>query len=81
MASRARKIPELPEKTSIGSDDLFIVESVIGSNSSTCKMSGDNLKKSIVSGPYDDDSSAEVNGIQIGQLYYTSTGDVKVRLV
>lgn len=81
MSSRARKFSELPEKTTIGSNDLLVIEGVSGANSVTSRITGSNLKKQIVSGPYNDDSSANTGGIEIGQLYYTSSGDVKVRLV
>lgn len=81
MTSKARKFSELPEKTTIGSSDIFPVEGVSGANSVTSKITGSNLKKSIVGGPYNNDTEAASGGVEIGQLYYTSTGDAKVRLV
>jgi hypothetical protein len=81
MSNRARHIPELPTKTSIGANDYLIVESVVGSNSVTSKVTGTNAFKSVVSGPFEDDEEAEDGGVAIGTLYYTSNGSVKVRLV
>lgn len=80
MSSRARKVPELPAVTTLSGTDLIIVE-VVGANSTTTsKMTATNLKKAIISGPFDTDAAANTGGVQVGQLYYTGLGEVKVRL-
>lgn len=80
MANRPRKIPELSAVTNVADTDLFIVEQVSGNTSTTFKITGLNLKKSFIKGPYADDATANTAGVSIGTLYYTSGGDVKVRL-
>lgn len=80
MAIKPKKIPELSRITSIGDDDLFIIEQVSGNTSSTFAITGSNLRKSIILGPYDTDSAANTAGVSVGEPYYTSSGSVKVRL-
>lgn len=81
MSSRAKTIVELPESNTISANDLFVVEKVIGANTTTSSISGSSLKSAIVAGPYDDDTAAAAGNVEIGHLYYTSAGAVKVRLV
>lgn len=80
MAIKPRKIPELSKITSIGDNDLFVIEQVSGNTSSTFAITGSNLKKSIIKGAFLDDAEAASGGIGVGNAYYTPTGDVKVRL-
>ena len=83
MTDRAKKIPELPSigtaNTSIASGDLFVVEDI--STDTTRHTTLSTLRKSIFQGPYANDAVANSNGVQLGQAYYTSDGNVKVRLV
>lgn len=81
MATRARKVPELPGTNSVESTDLFVVEKVSGNTSVTSKITGTHLRKAMVRGPYINDSTAASYGVQIGEMYYTAEGNVKVRLV
>lgn len=82
MVSRAKKIPELTSigtaNTSIASGDLFVIEDVSANTTKTGSLS--TLRKAIVQGPYADDAAANTAGVQLGQLYYTALGEVKVRL-
>ena len=82
MVSRAKKIPELTSigtaNTSIASGDLFVIEDVSANTTKTGSLS--TLRKAIVQGPYTDDAAANTAGVQLGQLYYTALGEVKVRL-
>lgn len=82
MVSRAKKIPELTSigtaNTSIASGDLFIIEDVSANTTKTGSLS--TLRKAIVQGPYANDAAANTAGVQLGQLYYTALGEVKVRL-
>ena len=80
MATRARKVPDLPSANSINAADYFIIEKVSGGSSVTSKISGTNLKKTVLSGPYGTDAMANTNGVAIGEMYYTPEGVVKVRL-
>lgn len=81
MATRARKVPELPATTTVSGSDWFIIEKVGANNSSvTSKISGTNVRKQMVKGPYTNDGTAATAGVAVGELYYTPTGDVKVRL-
>lgn len=79
MADRAKKLTELTALTSLASGDLFIVEDVSANTTKSVTMSV--LKGAVVSGPYANDSAANTGGVAVGQMYYTSAGDVKVRLV
>lgn len=83
MATRARKVPELPSANTVANTDLLIIEKVSGNTSVTSKITGANVKKSIVQvrGPYVNDSAANTGGVPVGDLYYTADGSVKVRLV
>lgn len=82
MTTRSKKIPELPTITSLSSNDLFVVEQFVSNTSSaTSKISGLNLRKSVVRGPYANDAAASAGGVAVGELYYTAAGDAKVRLV
>ena len=81
MSSRAKTIVELPTSDTISADDLFVVEKVVGANTTTSSISGSALKSAIIAGPYDDDTAAGEAGVEIGHLYYTSDGAAKVRLV
>jgi hypothetical protein len=82
MTDRAKKIPELTSigtaNTSIASGDLFIIEDVSANTTKTGSLS--TLRKAIVQGPYADDAAANTAGVALGQLYYTATGVVKVRI-
>lgn len=82
MSDRAKKITELTSigtaNTSIVSGDLFIVEDVSANSTKSATLSS--LRKAIVQGPYTDDTAANNAGVQLGQLYYTATGVVKVRI-
>jgi len=81
MSSRAKKLNELPSANTVGSNDRFIIEKVDGANTTTSVIEGSMLKSSIFVGPYDDDPGAAGAGVNVGEPYYTSSGDVKVRLV
>lgn len=82
MSNRAKKITEFTSigtaNTSIVSGDLFIVEDISANSTKSATLA--TLRKAIVQGPYANDSAANTAGVQLGQLYYTATGDVKVRL-
>lgn len=80
MSTRARKVPELPTANSVASTDYFIIEKVSGNTSITSKISGTSVKKTIISGPFADDSAANTGGVSVGEMYYTAAGAVKVRL-
>ena len=80
MATRARKVPELPGANSVAATDLYIIETVSGNTTITSKISGTNVKKSMVKGPYANDSAANTGGVLVGEMYYTADGSVKVRL-
>lgn len=86
MATRARKITELPAANTIANADLLIVEKVSGNTSTTSKLSGSAFASNVktimtVRGPFASDAAANTGGVSIGELYYTAAGDVKVRLV
>lgn len=78
MVTRPRRVFELPTVTSITANDYIMVEKNTGNSYTTSKISGQNLHK--IKGPYEDDSEANTNSVSIGELYYTSTGTVRVRL-
>lgn len=83
MSDRAKKITELSSigtaNTSIAGGDLFIVEDVSANTTKTATL--DTLRKAIIRGPYANDAAANTAGVVAGQLYYTATGEVRVRLV
>lgn len=80
--SSAKKITELTSigtaNTSIASGDIFIVEDVSANTTKSATLS--TLRKAIVQGPYADDTAANTGGVALGQLYYTASGVVKVRI-
>jgi len=82
MTSRAKKIPELTSigtaNTSIASGDIFIIEDISANTTKNATLS--TLRKAIVQGPYANDTAANTAGVDLGQLYYTASGEVKVRL-
>jgi hypothetical protein len=82
MSDRAKKITELTSigtaNTSIVSGDIFVVEDVSANTTKSATLS--TLRKAIVQGPYADDTAANTAGVELGQLYYTSEGVVKVRI-
>ncbi len=78
--SESKKVIELPVITVLSANDRIVVEQISSNSSTTSTITVDNLKKQIIKGPYVSDSAANTAGIAIGQLYYTSAGDVKVRL-
>lgn len=85
MATRARKIPELPAANTIANADLLVVEKVSGNTSTTSKLSGSSFVSQVktimaVRGPFASDLAANNGGVAVGELYYTVAGDVKVRL-
>lgn len=80
--SSAKKITELTSigtaNTSIASGDLFVIEDVSANTTKSGTLS--TLRKAIVQGPYANDTAANTGGVQLGQLYYTADGSVKVRI-
>ena len=86
MATRARKITELPAANTIANTDLLVVEKVSGNTSTTSKITGTSFISNVktimqVRGPFASDPAANNGGVAVGELYYTVAGDVKVRLV
>lgn len=83
MADRAKKLTELTSigtaNTSIASGDIFIVEDVSANTTKSATLS--TLRKAVVQGPYANDAAANSAGVELGQLYYTAAGEVKVRIV
>ena len=80
MSVRPRKLAELPSANSLSSGDLLIVEKT-GSSPITSKMTAENLRKQIIRGPFANDAAANTAGILIGEAYYISSGEVRVRVV
>lgn len=82
MSDRAKKISELPSigtaNTSVASGDLFPVVDVSANTTKYSTLS--TLRKAVVQGPYANDAAANTAGVELGQLYYTAAGDVKVRI-
>lgn len=81
MATRARKVIELPAANTVASADLFIIEKVSANGTITSKITGGNVRKQMVRGPYSNNSTAATGGVLVGEMYYTDDGSVKVRLV
>jgi len=64
--------------TSVANTDLFAVERADGN---TYVLQANSLYRNLrVSGPYANDSAAATGNVSISQLYYDSTGSVKIRL-
>ncbi len=78
----AKKITELTSigtsNTAIAGGDLFVIEDVSANTTKTSSMS--TLRKNVVQGPYANDAAANTAGVELGQMYYTSDGSVKVRI-
>lgn len=82
MSDRSKKISELTSigtaNTSIVSGDLFVVVDVSANATKQATLS--TLRKAVVQGPYASDAAANTAGVQLGQLYFTADGSVKVRV-
>jgi hypothetical protein len=73
-------IYKVSNTTSIANTDLLIVERADGN---TYAFQANTLYKNVgvgLAGPYANDSAAAVGGVQLKNLYYDSTGVVKIRL-
>lgn len=75
--SEPKKILELPVKTTLSANDVIIVQPA---SSNTSQMTVSNLRKNMVQGPFANDSAANTGGVLVGQMYYTVSGEVKVRI-
>ena len=81
MSDRAKKIRELgdgTELTSLAANDAFIVDDYSANTTKFTSLS--TIRKSVIVGPYADDSAANTAGVAVGQPYYTAAGVVKVRI-
>jgi hypothetical protein len=79
MSDRAKKITEFdPAVAPLQANDMFVMVDV--SANATVKTSLSLLRSSVVVGPYANDSTANTGGVAIGQLYYTSAGEARVRI-
>jgi hypothetical protein len=81
MTDRAKKIRELgggAELTVLAANDAFIVDDASANTSKFTTLS--TIRKYLAQGPYADDAAANTAGVALGQLYYTATGVVKVRI-
>lgn len=77
----SKKVIELPIFTALTANDRIIVEQVDSNSSITGTVSLDTLRKFLVKGgPFADDLEANTGGINLGQLYYTSDGTIKIKL-
>jgi hypothetical protein len=77
---KAKKIPELPAANSVANVDLIVIEKVGISANTTSYITGTNFRKAMCRGPYADDPTANSAGVAVGEMYYNSSGVVKVRL-
>lgn len=79
--SGPRSIPELPEISAIQEDDLIVVEQIAENSSETTKTKFSTIRSELTRGPFIDDAQAATALVGIGHMYYTPTGEVKVRVV
>ena len=78
----SKKVIELPVFTALTANDRIIVEQVAANSSITGTASMETLRKSVVKGgPFVNDAAANAGGVQVGQIYYTADGTVKIRLI
>lgn len=81
MTDRAKKIRELgngTELTALAAGDCFVVDDISANTTKFTTLS--TIRKSVIVGPYADDTAANTAGVSVGQPYYTSAGVVKVRI-
>lgn len=81
MTDRAKKIRELgngTELTALAADDAFIVDDASAGNTRYTSLG--TIRKYVIVGPFANDAAANTGGVAVGQPYYTSSGDVKVRI-
>lgn len=81
MARPPKKIPELPTATSAIGNVYLVVEVIGVSSNTTSKILANNAISSLITGPYADDAAANTGGVSVGDLYYDSSGTVKIRLI
>lgn len=80
---RPRKMIEFPLATDLANGDLILIDKVISANTTkTMCIKAEDFNKTnlIISGPFEDDIEAGNNGVLLGNLYYTASGDVKLKL-
>lgn len=79
--SGSKKVIELPVFTSLTANDRILVEQVSSNSSITGTSSIETLRRFVIKGgPFANDAVANTGGVQVGQLYYTADGSVKIRL-
>jgi hypothetical protein len=81
MTDRAKKIRELgngTELTALAAGDCFVVDDISANTTNFTTLS--TIRKVVVQGPYASDSAANTAGVLVGQPYYTSAGEVRVRI-
>lgn len=77
----SKKVIELPVFTALQANDRIIVEQVAANSSITGTTSIETMRRFLVKGgPFANDATANTGGVQVGQLYYTADGTVKIRL-
>lgn len=76
------KITELPRVITTQNSDLVIVEVMNPNGSSkTSTITVGDFKGSEIKGPFENDFDAEIGGVAIMGVYYTSEGNLRIRLV
>jgi len=75
--NKAKTIEELPEMVSIAKADLLVVHDTSANTTSQANLS--TVIKSLVVGPYANDTVAANGGVVVGELYYNSDGVVYIR--
>lgn len=81
MSRPFKKYSQTPiANTATSNDYIVIVKAGSGNTFTTERILAPKLNIGLLNGPYANDTVANTNGVDVGQLYYTSNGDVKIRL-
>lgn len=77
---RPRKISEFPLATMLADGDFILFDKVINETTTkTMRITAQNFKGTIL-GPFENDSEAEEGDVNLGDMYFSSDGTVRIRL-
>ena len=80
MSNDSKKVSQLGIATTLLPDDRVVVLTNPAASAQTMTMTLDDLSKSLIRGPFTNDTTAAANSVSVGTVYYKSDGTLKIRL-
>jgi hypothetical protein len=80
MSNDSKKTSELTIATSLSPTDRLVVLTNPAASAQTMTITLDNFTKSLIRGPFTNDTAAAANSVVVGGVYYKSDGTLKIRL-